>query len=120
MREIVLLEDCFLALGDRLVIAADELGNELVGAFADQPPYGLKWNMKPKLFEGFGEGARVRVVAVDERAVDVEDDALEFQTAASGERGSKSFQPLRHTPSARPRSRAPYSRSTFTALVSLP
>src|SRR5437870_6114468 len=76
--------------------------------------------MKPKLFEGFGEGARVRVVAVDERAVDVEDDALEFQTAASGERGSKSFQPLRHTPSARPRSRAPYSRSTFTALASLP
>ena len=46
--------------------------------------------------------------------------ALAHHGVVNGARGSKSFHPLRHVPSARPMSRAPSSRRTFSARASIP
>ncbi len=72
-------EDRLLPLGDRLVVAADELRNELVRAFADQPAHFLEGDLETGFGERLDESGGVRVVAVDEGPIDVEDYALELQ-----------------------------------------
>src|SRR2546423_1132292 len=95
MRQVGLLVNFGAPLGQlltdfALVAYADCPGEELVGAHADQRPYNAKRHVVASFREGVHPGLRMRVVAVYERAVYVEDHAFEQQPTS---KSSESIQP---------------------------
>ena len=91
-------EQCAARFTDALGLAAfriepDELGENLVASLADQGPELLEGDDVPVRGERAGPCARVRVVAVDERAVDVEQNGLKRVTRGM----QRTFHPPAHT-----------------------
>src|SRR5688500_5243383 len=82
MRKVLLLEERLLPLGESLslralVVESCEYRKELVAAHADERADVLEADRVAELGEHLGPGDGVRIVAVEERAVDVEESAAQ-------------------------------------------
>src|SRR6185436_16323204 len=76
-RELALHEDLRAAVADPLPVRAlagqpRHLGEDLVTSHSDEPPHLIELGAEPELLQRIDPGARVRVVAVDQRAIDIE------------------------------------------------
>ena len=75
------------------IVEPDDLFEQLVAALADHRPHLLVWDIVSVPMQHFDPGARMRVVAVEQRAVDVDQDG--FQTGARRIHGWLSWTGLR-------------------------
>lgn len=94
LREISLLEDSVLPLANRLAVTrvaleADERRDELVTPHPDERPHVIERDIHPVFGERTGERRGMRIVAVEERPVDVEENAFEASGYHAGTNSKK-------------------------------